>query len=315
MMRMQTGQLEALVWIARLGSFRAAASHLGLTQPTISMRIRELERLLDTTLFDRAGNRAALSEAGRALVPYAERIVGLAQQMEAAATKRTVQRAPIRIGAADTFALTCLPLLLSRVEQLFPELRVQLVVDYSANLNARLQRAELDVAILTAPVASVANNGVPIAAERLVHLPLAWVASPRLPLPSAQPLRPGDLQSQTILTNPRPSHLWSSIVGWFGEAGLPERVATCNSLTIIARLAANGFGAALLPTSILQTELRTGALRICRTEPAMGGHDLMLAYRDTGPDVAREDVCRAVREAVRAGGLVREAAKRRRKAA
>src|SRR4051794_9502488 len=126
-MRVQTGQLEALVWIARLGSFRAAASQLGLTQPTISMRIRELERLLDTDLFERASRRATLTEHGRALVAHAERIVGLAEQMETAATSRPVQHGPIRLGAADTFALTCLPLLLARVEQLLPELRVQLV--------------------------------------------------------------------------------------------------------------------------------------------------------------------------------------------
>ena len=300
---MQTGQLEAVVWIARLGSFRAAAAQLGLTQPTISMRVRELERLLDCTLFERAGNRTALTESGRALAAYAERIIGLAEQLEAAAVGRKVRHAPIRLGAADTFALTCLPLLLSRVDQHLPELSVQLVIDYSANLNARLQRGELDIAVLTGPVGRVAKNGVPILAEPLVHLPLAWVSSPLLALPPGRPVRPDDLRRQTILTNPRPSHLWSSIVSWFGEAGLPERIATCNSLTIIARLAAAGFGAALLPTCILETELRAGVLRIWRTQPAVGGHDLLLAYRDTGADGTCAEVRGAVREAVRASGL------------
>src|SRR3954451_22101046 len=139
-MRVQTGQLEALVWIARLGSFRAAAAQLGLTQPSISMRIRELERLLDITVFERANNRAVLTESGRALVASAERIVGLAEQMELEASRRPVQHAAIRLGAADTFALTCLPTLLARLEQVLPDLRLQLEIDYSANLNARLQR-------------------------------------------------------------------------------------------------------------------------------------------------------------------------------
>lgn len=310
-MRVQTGQLEALVWIARLGSFRAAAAQLGLTQPTISMRIRELERLLDTGLFDRTKKRAALTEGGRALVAHAERIVGLTEQMEAVAALRPAQHGPVRLGAADTFALTCLPLLLSRVEQLLPELRVQLVIDYSANLNARLQRGELDIAVLTGPVAGVTNNGVPIAAERLARLPLAWVGSPRLKLPPGRTLVPEDLRTQTILTNPRPSHLWSSIVAWFGELGAPDRIATCNSLTIIARLAAAGFGAALLPTSILETELRTGALRIWRTQPEVGGHDLLVAYRNAGPDAMLAEIRAAVRHSATASGLTRDARSRR----
>src|SRR3954453_10932512 len=219
-MRVQTGQLEALVWIARLGSFRAAAARLGVTQPSISMRIRELERVLDITVFERVRNRAVLTQGGRALVATAERIVSLAEQMEREGTRRPLHHGPIRFGAADTFALTCLPLFLSRVEQLVPDLRVQLQIDYSANLNARLQRGELDMAVLTGPVASMTNNGAPIAAEHLAHLPLAWVGSPRLALPTDRPLLPADLRSYTILTNPPPSHLCTMIVAWFGQDGL-----------------------------------------------------------------------------------------------
>ena len=60
-MRLRLDQLEAVFWIARLGSFRAAAERLNLTQPTVSMRIRELEEQVGGPLFDRNSYRARLS--------------------------------------------------------------------------------------------------------------------------------------------------------------------------------------------------------------------------------------------------------------
>jgi DNA-binding transcriptional LysR family regulator len=273
-MKVQTNQLDALRWIARLGSFRAAAVRLNVSQPTISMRIQELERLLGATLFDRSGQRAVLTESGRDLVRYADRIVTLAEEMELRSAGAMAIEAPLRMGAADTFALTCLSPLVAQIEQRFPTLRVDLQIDYSINLNRGLQKGELDIAFLTGPV-----DEAGVHAEPLVRLPLAWVASPRLGLPN-RVLEPHDLLSTAIICNPAPSHLYRAVHEWFAAADrVPERITTCNSLTIMARLAAVGFGVAILPTGILRNEFELGALRPLRTDPVAGSHDLMFAWR------------------------------------
>src|ERR1700738_1988125 len=129
-MRVQISQLEAVYWIAQLGSFRAAAAQLNLSQPTISMRVRELERHLGTTLFDRDSYRAQLTEAGREAVRHAARILTLASELEARMTREVVLKSPLRLGAADSFALTHLPALLSQLEHLFPAVRVDLQIDF-----------------------------------------------------------------------------------------------------------------------------------------------------------------------------------------
>jgi DNA-binding transcriptional LysR family regulator len=272
--KVQTSQLDALRWIARLGSFRAAAVRLNVSQPTVSMRIRELERLLGTTLFDRSGQRAVLTEAGRDLVRYAERIVTLAEEMELRSAGAMAIENPLRMGAADTFALTCLSPLLAQIERTFPALRVDLQIDFSFNLNRRLQKGELDIAFLSGPV-----DAVGVRVEPLVRLPLAWVASPRLPLPG-RILEPGDLRRTPIITNPEPSHLYRTVHEWFAAGDCqPERITTCNSLTIMARLASVGYGVAMLPTAILRAEFELGTLRPLRTDPPVGAHDLLLARR------------------------------------
>jgi DNA-binding transcriptional LysR family regulator len=288
--------LEALIAIAELGSFRAAAKRLGVTQPTVSMRIGELEHSLDTRLFDRSSYRPQLTADGREILKYAQRMMLLMHEMRACALNGAGVVGTIRLGAADSFALTCLPSLLARLEHGFPRLKVALDIDYSFNLNRKLHRGELDVAFLTSP-----TTGPDVRIEPLVPIPLVWVASPRLGLPESR-LAPADLADVPIITNPEPSGLYSSAIEWFGRAGLaPARLNSCNSLTHMLRLAAAGVGASLLPTAILHHEVESGVLRVLETEPPIEPHELAIAVRSapTSPDlspvleIAREIVARS----------------------
>ena len=74
---MRLEQIEAFFWVARLGSFHAAARHLRLAQPSVSARMRELERHLGAPLFDRTGRAARLTPKGRELLGYAQQILSL----------------------------------------------------------------------------------------------------------------------------------------------------------------------------------------------------------------------------------------------
>ncbi|MEM5709725.1 LysR family transcriptional regulator, partial [Elizabethkingia meningoseptica] len=74
--------MEALLAIARLGSFQAAAEHMNVTQPTISLRIRELESALGVRLFEREGRRAVLTAEGVLARRYAEQAVGVLDELE-----------------------------------------------------------------------------------------------------------------------------------------------------------------------------------------------------------------------------------------
>ena len=153
---------------------------------------------------------------------------------------------------------------------------------FSRQLNELLARRELDVAFLSQPHISGAVTG-----ETLGNIELAWVASPRCPLPK-RPLRPADLADAQIITNPAPSHLYSSVETWFASAGLaPRRVSTCNSLSIIIRLTSSEFGVSLLPVSILTQEIEAGLLRSLRCKPRIAPHTMYVAYQvdEAGPGI------------------------------
>lgn len=283
-MRIRLDQLEALVWIARLGSFRAAARRLNITQPAISARIRELERQAGMTIFNRAQGRPRVTREGTEVLRFGEQMLRLSESLTAFLSAKQELTGTIRMGVAESFASTHLSALLGLLAVHHPELHVELDIDFSTNLDRKLRAAELDIAFLNAPTADPRVATLP-----LLETELAWFASPRLLLPKGR-LGPRELEKVPVLTNPRQSHLYRTIMEWFGTAGTaPERVNTCNSLAIMTKLTSDGFGVSLLPVALVSSELKRRALRRLQASPGVPNHVISIAYRtDPGSgDLAR----------------------------
>ncbi len=99
MRKFSLAQLEAFLWICRLGTFHAAAERLNLTQPTVSLRIRELESALGARLFERRGNGMRLSAEGTILLRYAERAWTCSMKWRIACAPATCCRARCAWGS------------------------------------------------------------------------------------------------------------------------------------------------------------------------------------------------------------------------
>jgi DNA-binding transcriptional LysR family regulator len=263
-MRPTLSQLESFYWIARLGTFRAAALQLNLTQPTISLRIRGLEQALGLSLFERAGRRLRLTAEAAQLLPQVERMMGLATELSARHGGADPLRGRLRLGAPDSFGLLCLPELLASLKEQYPALHLAVTIDNSAVLSRRLIDRELDVAVLVDPVPAAHIRTAPLGT-----MTLAWVAAAGLGLPR-RIVRPEHLMRHEIFTNPEPSNLLPLIRGWFAGAGLrPSRLSTCNSLSVILHLTMAGAGVSLLPVSILATQAGAATLDVLRPRPAI----------------------------------------------
>ncbi len=283
MARAELRQFEALYWIARLGSFRAAAEHLHITQPAISVRVRELELALNAELFDRSSYRAKLTAKGRDFLQIAERFYRLGLAVEQRCRQTGALWGTIRLGVCDSFALTCLPELLKEIEVRFPDVQLELDIDHSVNLEAKLANRQIDAAFLTQ---AAPRQGMVV--DSLTSLHLGWAGSPKLGLPE-RPLQPMDLENVSILTTPRASLLHRDITDWFEAAAVePTRISTCNSLSIMVRLATSGYGIALLPVAIIDKELTQGTLRLYKSDLPAAVHPLCIAYLvdTTGTDLS-----------------------------
>src|SRR5258706_16109957 len=120
MKRYSIAQLEAFMWICKLGTFRAAADHLNVTQPTVSLRISELESALGVRLFDKSGRGVILSDEGTLVRRYVEQGIGLLDQMDDMLLTEQPFNGLLRLGAIDALAMTCLPEVVGMLEASYP---------------------------------------------------------------------------------------------------------------------------------------------------------------------------------------------------
>jgi DNA-binding transcriptional LysR family regulator len=277
-MRVTLAQIEAFYWIVRLGSFRDAARHIGRTQPSISLRVQELEAALGERLLERDGRRVHVTLAGARSLGYADRMLELTGELEGIFNNGRLSRERIRLGSVDSFAMTCLPGLLRAISQISPDTHVEVTVDYSPNLQERLNNKQFDICFLIAP-----EDRPFLTRERLCSVNMVWVAGGEDRGRWGNGVyQPRDLADQVIFSLPQPAAKRS--FGWFTSNGVePTRVNLCNNPGIVAHLIRAGLGIGLVPRCLVQTELRNGLVSEIKTSPSVAPEALEVVYMEPFP--------------------------------
>lgn len=255
--------LEAFVWVAKLGSFKAAADKMHTTQAGISSRIATLEEQFGVKLFDREHRGVLLTYHGTELMPYAERMIEMQARMTAAMGQSEAFSGMLRIGVIETVAHTWLPDLLSRFAERYPNATLELDSDITPRLRDNLLRGVLDCAILSEEITPGFIDN-----HRMANFAMRWVASPALAgkLPARRPLSFTDLAEQPIISFHRESGVYRNIAqGASGCANL--RVSYFSSLGAMVDLTRSGFGTALLPVAVIQDDLLQGRLVLLDVDP------------------------------------------------
>ncbi|WP_249976321.1 LysR family transcriptional regulator [Vreelandella olivaria] len=247
--------LKTFVWIARLGSFRAAAKRLYSSQPSVSARIAGLEEELGVELFDRIGRHVKLTAKGRELLVYAEKMLNLHSEMLQVVAQPTAIHGTIRLGVSETIAHTWLPQMIERVSEAYPAINLELDVDISVNLADKLVNHDIDIAFLMGKV-----NQPGMINRRLCRYSLVWVASPHLAIPDT-PLSPAGLATWPIITYPRQSQPYTNIRSLVDPMNHSTRIHSSSSLSTIIRMTVDGIGISALPREIIQQELAMGRLK------------------------------------------------------
>lgn len=130
---------------ADAGSLSAAARKIGLTQPTLSRQVAELEATLGVALFDRIGKRLKLTDAGLALLEHARAMAAAADAMALAAAGKSQEVAGrVTISASDAIAAYLLPVIAARIRRKAPKITLVVV---ASNSISDLRRREADIAI------------------------------------------------------------------------------------------------------------------------------------------------------------------------
>jgi len=294
-MRPTTAQLEAFYWVARLGSVKEAARHLNLAQPTVSLRLQDLEAQFRRPLFDRSGRRLALASAGEALMTRAgswmHELDGIRELIHGPSQAAGI----VRIGLSETFAQVCLPSCMHQLARTFPAVRLDITVGTSGALEAQVVDRTLDLAFVVNPV------GDPkLAMTQLGIQGVTWAASPRLKLPRRK-VTPSMLARYPIITNPHPAPMHRQIIDWFREDGIePANLCNCTSVTVVTELVRSGLGVSLLPVKLIESAFKDATMVRLTPEKEPSPSRLYGIYRFAEHNPLLEGVLDAARHAITA---------------
>jgi DNA-binding transcriptional LysR family regulator len=245
-------EMAAFARVVDLGSFTAAARALGVPKVAISRAVRSLEDRLGAPLLTRTTRRIALTPAGRALLPYCQRVVIEADAARAAMAPLTEKRRNLRVLADPAYGRLLLSPLVPRFLERYPD--IQLEVEMSAELPAT-PGDEWDVLI---------QNGAPraegLAATSLGKPPVILCATPAYLRDHGKPQQPADLAAHAVLV---PGHHVHQLRLQRGsqQAQIPltPRLVV-NDPSVVHAATAAGSGIGVLPEFLCRQGLTMGKL-------------------------------------------------------
>ena len=226
------------------------------TQPAISQAVRRLEESVGERLFDRATKDATLTEAGRLLRDYADRLLRLSEEAEEAVKDlRDLRRGRVLIGCNEASVHAVLPLI-ERFRGAHPLVHVDVRRIPARQLGAEVAQGSLDFGVLTFQPAEAQLGSIVLGQDELVML-----VHPSHPLASSREVTLSECARQTVIAHNDPSHVRDRVLRLFEQHHIPANIlVSLPSLEGIKRAVAMQMGVALLPRRCAEAEIARGEL-------------------------------------------------------
>jgi DNA-binding transcriptional LysR family regulator len=261
--------------VVRENSMTRAAAKLHRVQSNVTARIKQLEEQLGTDLFIRDGRRLVLTPAGETLLPYAERLLALAEEARHA-VRENRPSGRLRLGTMESVAATRMPSLLARYHHAWPDVALELETGTTGRLIQRVREFEVDAALVAMPLDAAAAFGdqidvVPVCREELVLL------TPRDHPPVR---RASDIELSTLIAFERGCAYRSYVEKWYLEHHMrPTRVLEFSSYHAIVACVAAGAGVAAAPRSVLGSQPSVSNIAVHSLDGEIGMIDTLLIWR------------------------------------
>ncbi len=247
--------LKIFVAVCEEGSITKAGQKLFMAQPTISFAVSELEKYYGVRLFDRISKRLHLTDAGRQLLPYAQHIVLMFDEMEAG-TRNLDNTGTLRIGASVTIGNCMLPGLLKNFAEKRPGVTVKVQVDNSE----KIEHSVLDNRIDFGLIEGVTHNPLLIS-EAFWDDELVLLFAPGHRWEAQASVMPDELRSEPFLMREHGSGGREILEGALLLHDIEiEPAWESISTQAITQAVANGFGVAVLPFLLVEPYLAQGTL-------------------------------------------------------
>lgn len=257
-MQITLRQLRIFEAVARHGSISRAANELSLTQPAVSMQIKQMEDHLGLVVVEQVGKKFALTEAGHELCFHAARIGSqTAAMMTAMDQFRELERGVLRVAVVST-ANYFLPPLMAGFSKQYPGVRVSLRVANREAVLASVSSNEAELAII-----GHTPERVDMVAQYFMDNPLVVIASPNHPFSAADCLDLCQIEDEILVIREQGSGTRAAMERFFAESGINYQPGCeLNTNEAIKQAVQAGLGIGVVPAQTIELELQTGRLAV-----------------------------------------------------
>lgn len=273
-------QLRYFDALARRRHFGRAAEDCAISQPALSMQIRDLEQQLGNALVERRPNEVVLTDLGTEVAHRAERLLtGADDLVEFARHRDRVLSGTLRLGVIPTLGPYLLPRLLPALQTRYPELKLELRETQTNILLEELARGRLHVLMLALPV-----NDPEIKTLRLFDDPFLLAVPAQDPLSPQAPVTARDINQRRLILLEEGHCLRDQALSFCSTRGGEASASLgATSLATVMQMVANGYGATLLPEIAADVELRDTRVKLLRFHEPAPRRTIGLAWRRSSP--------------------------------
>ncbi len=278
MMNITLRQLKYFEALAQQGHFGRAAETAAVSQPALSVQIKELEANLGMPLFERTARSVQLTSFGEEFRTRAQEILRAVDELgDLARAAKQGLAGRLRLGVIPTIAPYLLPQIVTGLGARYPQLEFRIRETQTQHLTRALKEGQLDTAIMALPVGETGFAEQPLFDEEFVLV--RPVSDAGKPVPSRESLR----EMQLLLLEE--GHCFRDQALSFCELrpSQPREVMDGSSLSTLVQMVNAGLGVTLLPEMAVPVETRSADVSIARFESQQPSRKVGLVWRNTNP--------------------------------
>jgi LysR family transcriptional regulator, hydrogen peroxide-inducible genes activator len=273
-------QLRYLSALAQHRHFGRAADACAITQPALSMQIRDLEKELGAELVERRSGEVVLTEIGAEVARRAERVLAAARDLADFARHRSrTLSGRLRLGIIPTLAPYVLPKVLPDLQTDYPDLLIELRETQTKVLLEELAGGDLDAVMLALPLPDAEIESI-----RLFDDAFLLAVPANDPLPRDTRVDPREIDQQRLILLEEGHCLRDQALAYCASArqAMPLSLGA-TSLATVMQMVASGYGLTLVPEVAVDVEVRDERVKLLRFTAPEPGRTVGLAWRRTSP--------------------------------
>jgi DNA-binding transcriptional LysR family regulator len=273
---MEVRDLQVFISVAKHLNYTRAGEEVHLSQPSVSVRIKQLESELGIKLFEQLGKKVALTEAGQLLVPYANRVISAVEDARHAIEElQGLDRGSLRIGASTTPGMYIIPRTIARFKEFHPRIDVHLGIRDTREIEDGVIRNEFDFGFVGGHLAGDEVDVLPWLTDALV-----LIVPPTHRLARKKTLKRDDLAKERFIGRESGSATRATVAERLKEWEIQlETVMEMENPESVKKAVQSGLGIAFISKFAVETELKAKVLAAVRIPKLAISRELKIVYR------------------------------------